>query len=405
MRFSQTCLLAIVCAASILVACRSTSNTKAPADAAVGGSAEGGSASGGTTVAATGGTAGSNGSTRGGGGTLAGGFSGSGGFATGGAAAGDGAIALNATEVCRAAVRVQCERTYYCLGNSTGDKETLLHDCLTRVDLCPDYEFSADSNRNVTDVAACIDQLAARPCTDILLYTYPPCLVNGTRPGGAACAFNSQCQSGECFSTDSGCSTCNDVIVAGRQCPNLGLCQTGTFCHPKTNLCTDASTIVHAAAGQPCDLYASPRVSCVDDLSCVSPSSGTGASICTPRPVAGQACTGPCGGGTDCADSTLTCELPGTCGAGVRCDAASYCRTGDGGLTCAPRATTGQSCSTSNSDGLPPCLAPAVCPYAMGKCVAPRASGESCDANNPCAKPLSCASGTCQKLTALSCPA
>lgn len=34
--------------------------------------------------------------------------------------------------------------------------------------------------------------------------------------------------------------------------------------------------------------------------------------------------------------------------------------------------------------------------------MAPRASGESCDANNPCANPLTCTSGICQKLTALS---
>lgn len=388
----------MVCAASALVGCHSAGNTKVPADAALGNGGEGGRAAGGTTTVSSGGAGG--GTTRsalGSGGAAAEG--------TGGSGASDGATALDPTVVCRAAIQAQCERNYYCLGNTTGDKETLLHDCLSRADLCPDYEFSADSNRNVADVAACIDQLAARPCTDILLYTYPPCLVAGKRPGNAGCAFSSQCQSGLCFSTASGCSTCNDPPAVGNSCPSTGLCPLGTFCHPTTNRCTEASTIVHATQGQPCDLYASPRVSCVDDLLCTSPSSGSGTDICTPRPVAGQACTGPCGVGADCADSTGTCELPGTCGVGVRCDDASYCRTGDGSFTCAPRASVGQSCSTSRSDGLPPCLAPAVCLYATGKCVAPRASGESCDANNPCAQPLSCTSGICQKLTAQSCPA
>ena len=399
MRFGQVCLLTMVCAAPALVACHSAGNTKGPADAAVGSGGAGGHATGGAGGVAVGSTSGS-------GGTLAGG--GSGGTAadaTEGTGASDGSMALDPMVVCRAAIQAQCERTYYCLGNSTGDKETQLHDCLSRVDLCPDYEFSVDSNRNVADVAACIDQLAARPCSDILLYVYPPCMAAGKRPGKAACAFSSQCQSGLCFSTDSGCSTCNDSPAPGSACPSIGLCPPGTFCHPKTNRCTDASTIMYATQGQPCDLYASPRVSCVDDLFCAPPSSGSGSDICTPRPVAGQACTGSCGVGTDCADSTGTCELPGTCGVGVRCDDATYCRTGDGGFTCAPRATVGQSCSTSRSDGLPRCLAPAVCLNATGKCVAPRALGEICDANNPCTQPLSCTSGICQKLTAMSCRA
>ena len=402
MRFGRVCLLTIVCAAPALVDCHSAGNTKGPADAAVGSGGAG----------ATGGAGGATvGSTLGSGDTLAGGTSGSGGTvagATGGTGASDGAVALDATEVCRAAVQAQCERDAFCLLHPIG----FLHDCLALADLCPDYYFSADSNRVVADIAACVGMVSARSCTDIPLFVYPSCLVPGKRPVGAGCAFSSQCQSGQCSGSGDPCKTCSASPAAGTKCPDSGRCQLGDFCHPATRLCTDVSTIVHAAKGQPCDLSASPLVSCADDLLCVRAAYDSSAGTCTPRRVSGESCTTlvngseGCAAGTECTDSTGgTCELPGTCGVGVRCDSASYCRTGDGGFTCAPLATAGQPCSTSSSDGLPSCLLPAICMAATGTCVLPRAWGETCDANNPCTQPLSCTSGICQKLTALSCPA
>jgi len=169
---------------------------------------------------------------------------------------------------------------------------------------------------------------------------------------------------------------------------------------------------VHAAEGQPCDVSASPLVGCADDLLCIRASYSSTVGTCTRHPAAGAPCASLIGGnevcaaGTECTTSTGgTCEVPGTCGVGVRCDATSYCVTGDGGFTCVSFATVGQSCSTSSSDSLPTCLSPAYCKAATGQCALLRALGETCDMNNPCDKPLSCSSGICQKHTASSCPA
>ena len=410
----QVCVLA--CAASAFTACHSAGNPKGPVDAAVGGGGEEGDATDGATAVGSGGAGGTTAGGTTAGGTTAGGIGGIGGTtgiggntagATGGTGASDGAVALDATEVCRAAVQAQCERDAFCLLQPIG----FLQDCFALADLCPDYYFSADSNRVVADIGACVDKVSARSCTDIPLFVYPSCLVPGKRPAGAGCAFSSQCQSGLCSGSGDPCKTCSALPAAGTKCPDSGRCQLGTFCHPTTRLCTDVGTIVHAAQGQPCDLSASPLVGCADDLLCVRATYDSPAGTCTPRRVAGESCTTlidgseGCAAGTECTDSTGgTCELPGTCGVGARCDAASYCRTGDGGFTCAPFATAGQPCSTSSSDGLPPCLQPAVCMATTGTCVLPRDWGENCDANHPCDKPLTCITGFCEKLGALSCP-
>jgi hypothetical protein len=340
-------------------------------------------------------------SAGGGGGQLS---AGAGGIVTTGTA--DGALALNATEVCRAAITAQCQRENYC----TLDWGRNFEDCLKHADFCPDYYFSADSNRTVAEIAACIAEIATRPCSDIPFFIFPPCLVGGKRAGGAGCSFNSQCQSGQCNTATTMCFTCATPPGAGSKCPTTGLCQLGTYCHPRTNLCTDVNTVIHAAEGQPCDLGASPSVACQGDLVCQTPAnSGSSAGTCMRGLVAGDVCKTSsgqftCGPGTVCTDSTGgTCELPGTCGTGLRCDDQSYCRSAVG-FSCAHLAAVGEACTMSRGDGLPPCLYPLHCMGSPGKCVARPTLGQPCDTNNSCVPPTSCMSGICQKLTAESCP-
>jgi hypothetical protein len=90
-----------------------------------------------------------------------------------------------------------------------------------------------------------------------------------------------------------------------------------------------------------------------------------------------------------------------TCGAGPQCDDASYCAPGDGGIACVPHPTVGQPCD----DLYATCLFPAVCVKSTGRCAIPRAWGETCDDDNPCADLLSCVAGGCQPTESVDCPA
>lgn len=398
----------MVGALGLLASCHSSSKAAGPggqggnvtSTGGVGGASSSGGGSGG---GVSGGGQVSAGGSGGGGGQLSGG---TGGTVTTGTF--DGALASNATAVCRAAITAQCQRDAHC---SIYSRRTL-EDCLKVADFCPDYYFSADSNRTVAEIAACIPEIAARPCSDIQFFIFPACLVAGKRSGGAGCSFNSQCQSGLCNTSSDKCSSCAASPVAGSKCPATGLCQLGTYCNPRTNLCTDVNTVVHASEGQACDFGASPLIACQGDLLCErAANSGSSAGTCTRGRAAGEVCktssgqSFSCSAGTECTDSTGgTCELPGTCGTSVRCDDPSYCRSA-GGFSCAPRAAIGEACSTSSGDGLPPCRYPQRCLGSPGRCVAPPTLGDPCDPNNLCVPPLSCTSGTCQKLTAETCPA
>jgi hypothetical protein len=313
--------------------------------------------------------------------------------------AGDAVAPMTEDEVCRAAIRVQCERVVACTG-------TVMDDCMRVASLCPDYYFNADSNRTVAGVAACLEPLAARTCTDITLDLYPSCFLRGKRPAGAGCAYASQCQ-GSCSGNATACATCAAGGVAvGGACADAR-CQSGSFC--LDGVCASGDTVVYAAEGQPCDLGATPVVGCRGDLRCITASSGTKAGLCTRAPRKGEPCgllEGICATGTICtATQGGTCVAPDECGAGTVCDASTYCNwQGDGGASCAPRAAVGQPCSPGNIGTAPPCLPPAVCLGPTYRCAVPLTAGESCDANSPCVFPLSCQSGTCRPLGSQSCP-
>jgi hypothetical protein len=185
-------------------------------------------------------------------------------------------------------------------------------------------------------------------------------------------------------------------------------CAPGSFCQLATLTCVDNSTIVHAAEGEPCDLFAEPTIGCVGDLYCKAGADGGSRGICTRAPAAEQPCAGNgpqseymCAAGTTC--NAGICERPGFCGLSTQCDSASYCASAT--RACAPRAEVGQSCYRHpvESVGLP-CRAPAVCGSEQ-TCVVPRARGEACDNDNPCEELLFCVGGTCQPMAAGLCPA
>jgi len=364
-------------------ACSSVGKPRNPVDGAVGSGGEGAGATDGAAAAPAGGNDGAVVDS----------------FSTTDAA--DDAVAMTPTEICRAAIRAQAERAAACQGYS-------IEAVLSVANLCPDYYFNADSTRTVASVAACLGPLAARSCTDFALRLFPGCLGSGQRPAGSGCIYSSQCQTGICGGNGTRCSTCRDVIPVGSSCAG-GTCQDGSFCHPTTGICTDGSTVVHATQGQPCDLSATPVVGCAGDLLCLSGSNVGTLGTCQSLPGVGQPCAVStagllCAAGTTCTNlgvsGTGTCTLE-TCGDGPPCDDASYCAPGDGGLACVPHSTVGQPCDDLNAA----CLFPAVCVGSTGKCAIPRAWGETCDDDNPCADLLSCVAGVCQPTESVDCPA
>ena len=382
MRSRLACLFPVLLVSLAASACHSGGILANRADGAAG-SGEGGTAGG---------------RHRAGVGARLGGAGGTGAGAAGGSAvaASDGAVAMTPLEVCRAAIMAQAQRRSVCLGIS-------VQNYIEVANACPDYYFNPDTNRTVANVASCLSTLSGLTCTDITLNLLPACLAGGKNPEGAVCAYPSQCQSNFCTSSGTECSTCRAEIPLGGACTSAASpCPGGSFCNLGTGLCTDGQTIVYAKEGEPCDLRGTSVVGCEGDLRCLGPS-GNYQGTCTAPQGPGQSCSGSntiCAAGTTCsAAAGSICLAAGDCGAGLQCNAASYCSAGDAGLTCLPRATVGQLCDDSGWAGLGPCLAPAVCsgetcsvPTASG------ASGDTCDANNPCGRFLVCVAGTCQPL-------
>lgn len=331
-----------------------------------------------------------------------GGAAGAGG-STGGTGS-DSSSGLDATEICRAAVRAQAERAATCLGQDTIDTY------MSYANACPGYVFNPDSNRKVDEVAACLPALRARTCTDVAAAVVPACYPCGKREGKASCAFSSQCRSGGCLTDGRKCGTCaGGVEATGNTCQTWASCAFGWHC-TSGGVCAPNGTPTYAAEGEACDLDATPLKGCVGDLYCRFEGSGR-QGICTAPPGAGKPCasnnmgTGVfsmtiCATGTTCVHGT--CQPPGGCGDGLTCASDSYCSSTTTGLVCAPRAKLGSGCA-GGSNGYP-CVAPAVCLDAI-KCVIPRAEGDDCDTDNPCDRYLLCVGGKCQRMNAATCPA
>lgn len=254
------------------------------------------------------------------------------------------------SSACVKAVRAQCERQAACEGAD-------LANCMAYATLCPDYYFNADSARTVAGLVACLAPLAARTCTDVVMGVFPSCYVYGHRPTGAGCAYPSQCESGVCGSL-AACATCGTGGLAnGATCTKTSECRPGSYC--QSGKCADASTIMHASEGQPCNLVGPPVVGCVGDLICRPSSPGGAGGTCIAPPAAGEPCA-------------LAGFSANVCAAGTVCSN-----------------VTGGTCLAAADAGTAP----------------PPQPGTACDAQNPCHNPLLCRSGVCQPLGSKSCPA
>jgi len=320
------------------------------------------------------------------------------------APASNGDAPTTADDLCRTAIFARCQRLAACGGGVSPDGS-----CTAASAACPDYLFNQASTRTVAGIAACLDELGQQPCSDIDLGVLPSCLSPGTRPAGAACAYSSNCASGGCSGRGMVCGTCAaEPAATGQSCASAG-CRAGDFCHPASKLCTSGSTIVHAAQDQPCDLAAQPSVGCAGDLHCIAPTGQT-AGTCQPLPLldVGQPCyqvPGVCRAGLECFTningSTTTSEcvaLPGdpACGS-APCDSTTFCKSGDGGRYCAPRAAVGDVCAGDGGAVIAQCVSGAFC-FGGGVCGKYGMRGDPCSDAQPCASYLVCTNGRCAPL-------
>jgi hypothetical protein len=397
------------------LACACSSSAKQGSTGGAGGT---GGASGAGGVSGSGGVSGAGGTAGAGGRGGTSSVSGSGG---GGAHAVDAAIDRAPTDArhdtgseagtspqdqaCRAAFQAQCESLVACGYND-------LDECLAEAIFCPDYYFSPASGLTVQGVTDCLPSLSKITCTDWDLQLRPTCLAAGTRPPGAACVHGTDCQSEGCSGRNKACGTCRDLLPAtGESCANSA-CRAGDFCHPKTQLCTPASTIVYANMGESCDLSATPVVGCAGSLHCIAPTAGTTAGTCRPALGNGESCAGSgaiCGPGLECYNMTACQPIPVippyVCGDAGVCSDSTYCSEG-AHPTCLPAAGVGQVCAPDGGTLVTKCVSPAVCLGVPGICTLYGNAGDPCNTTTqPCGGLyLVCVNGRCGTFETSYCP-
>lgn len=267
-----------------------------------------------------------------------------------------------ATEVCVAALRTYGEREAFCRGGTASDYRHL-------VGACPEFFLGPDSNRTVDQMAACLSELATRPCFDVRQGIAPACFLPGNRPIGAGCVFGSQCESTSCatrvldgvFS----CGSCVEKAPIGSEC-YTGQCGPDAYCNLDRRKCESKAEIIYVAEGQACDETANPPITCTGDLVCSSTRRECVKRVAAPTPT------------PTCGDTT--------------CDTNSFCRD----KICVEYLKPGQPCGYSVSLGktLGTCASGLDC--FDDKCIQRRARGEPCDDANPCVDFHKCVAGVCQ---------
>jgi hypothetical protein len=260
--------------------------------------------------------------------------------------------------------------------------------CVAREKLsCVNGLAAQMTGRTTLQVEQCAQAWPAQSCTDFFLGTVPTaCVVTGTLPDIASCAFSGQCMSGLCgIPRNVQCGTCLEPPMVGAACP------TG-ICAPGQNCANSGACVVEGAMGAKCLPASSP---CGPGLSCV----GSNAAMMimgtcqTQGTMAGTTC--------DTKDQTApTCDatLGFACNAMTKkCDAIVY-------------ADPGKPCGTMMDGSHVECSGSGLCSIpammTIGTCIAPATDGAACDTSTgpPCLSPARCiltggdmgTSGTCQ---------
>ena len=307
-----------------------------------------------------------------------------------------------AAEACAARAQAECARrdacsSHFLVGRTYGD----LASCVARIhDACLASLAAAGTAQTPTRVLACATAYPAIACADYLNGNLPgDCAAqSGALVAGAACRYNSQCQSAWCaVPTGSACGVCGSQPMAGAACNGTG-----------------------AAVG--CGGHA---------LTCEGESNGAPGS-CAALVAMGATCdtTHPCGAGLSCRPlaataANRTCEVAGAtvgaaCGGATNagCDNELGLACNGMSRTCQPitLVAAGAACGVGADGGFSSCANGGDClgytaasPH--GTCRAAAANGAPCDrATGPyCATPASCiaagtgTAGTCQLPSASAC--
>lgn len=227
-----------------------------------------------------------------------------------------------------------------------------------------------------------VDSLGCDPTTEE--YRRPACFgrFTGTLRDGEACAFGTECISGECWTENLDCTeACCRGTCTGDAPPQIGGIGDPCRYSPCSEGYCEAST---------CVPLRSAGASCTSDRECDLGLSCDGV-VCRRLPGAGEPCSTRCRElGQSCNYLTLRCEparLLGQecygfsdCSPHYRCDENQRCSFERAGL--------GEPC------GELACAAPLVCEYSAleGTCVEPKPDGA------PCMYAEGCASRSCDAL-------
>jgi len=216
---------------------------------------------------------------------------------------------------------------------------------------------------NQDEANKCIDAVNALHCNGglgILTNGSSACdnVVVGLVPMGGTCYSSSECASGDCSNSTTGCA---------------GTCQGGTnnTCTSKScasgSYCNGFACVPKVASGGTCTSLFSTQ--CQDNLVC-TPSASYSSYTCLPLPGSGQ----PCSPLTGCTD-------------GLYCDGTTH----PASPVCAAQADNGSSCIQSNA-----CKDGFVC--ISGTCAAFLDAGSKCTPSNftGCPSDMTCANGVCK---------
>jgi hypothetical protein len=287
-------------------------------------------------------------------------------------------------QACSDRAKAECAKLDQCRKNGVVDAYGDLGTCIQRVhDNCLVSLMAPGNTGGSPDVVeSCAQALPAEACQDYL-QSNPVAACQATHGAfamGAACTYNSQCQTGFC-AVPKGmmCGTCKSLPMPGDPCTETG-CGQDLACTPM-EVCEP-----WVAAGGACD---NKTMVCAPGQTCVIPAGMTAGTCQADAEMLGGACDYKRQTGPACdANAGLYCNVTNQCVAIKYGPAGSVCGTPDKGM----------------SDNV--CTKAAGC-YATGAgmpamCMALGIEGASCDtaAGPGCVSPARCivsggTSGTC----------
>ncbi|MEZ4257445.1 MAG: hypothetical protein R3B36_00170 [Polyangiaceae bacterium] len=238
--------------------------------------------------------------------------------------------------------------------------------CLgAHVERCERVALAAGSSL-AAGSAACQTAIERASCADLAEDALSACSAPGALSDGAACGHGSQCKSGFCPRSESGCGVCTARVVAGGACVR-GACPTGLACNAA------GACVAPVVKGAACNALSPCRAT--------ETCSG---GVCVAFGAAGAACEA---GGLPKCDAALGlfCDpVSNVCRALELAPAGQSC-----GVSVAGRVTTATSCT-----GAGQCVGATLAQ--PGTCVARRRAGEACDATTTgCLTGLECRGGVC----------